>query len=57
MRIHNWKQFALQLYVRLYGRRCVICSKSVYVKEAHLEVRDKEYYLMHKQCWTQEKQK
>lgn len=52
----KWKSLALNLYMRHHGRRCVLCSKSVEKKEAHVEVRDKEHYLMHKQCWTQEKQ-
>jgi hypothetical protein len=46
----SWKKLALEFYFKLYGRRCIICSKPVDVKEAHLEVRDKEYYLMHKAC-------
>jgi hypothetical protein len=50
MRVHNWKQFAIQLYVQLYGRRCVICSKPVEIKEAHIEIRNKEHYLMHAAC-------
>jgi hypothetical protein len=50
----SWKKLALEFYFKLYGRRCIICSKPVDVKESHLEVRDNEYYLMHKACATQE---
>jgi hypothetical protein len=55
MKVHSWRLFALELYVRLHGRRCVLCSKPVVIKEAHIEIRDKEYYLMHSACKAQEK--
>ena len=50
----SWKKLALEFYFKLYGRRCIICSKPVEVKVAHLEHRENEYYLMHQKCWTQE---
>lgn len=46
----KWKAMALRLYMQMHGRRCVLCSKPVEVKEAHIEIRDKEYYLMHTEC-------
>lgn len=51
----KWKKMALTLYFRLYGRRCALCPKLVEVEDAHIEIRDKEYYLMHKTCKAQEK--
>lgn len=50
----NWKSLALNLYMRHHGRRCVLCSKPVEKKEAHIEVRDKELYLMHKECFEKD---
>jgi hypothetical protein len=51
----KWKKLALTLYFQLHGRRCVLCSKPVDAENAHIEIRDKEYYLMHKVCKAQEK--
>lgn len=50
----NWKELAIQLYMRLYGKRCVLCSKPVEVKDAHIEIRDNEQYLMHEACKEKE---
>ena len=50
----KWKEMAIYLYMKLHGRRCVLCSKVVEVKDAHIEVRDEEYYLMHKTCRKEE---
>ena len=52
--IMNWKSLALNLYMRHHGRRCVLCSKPVEKKEAQIEVRDKELYLMHKECFEKD---
>ena len=46
----NWKEMALKLYSKLYGRRCVVCSKIVETQDSHIEVRDAEYHLMHSVC-------
>ena len=46
----EWKGIALRMYFKLYGRRCVICSKPVNPEDAHLELRDTELHLMHEQC-------
>lgn len=62
----KWKKLALTLYMRMYGRRCVICSKIVEEKDAHIEAlkcrsmyqisgKDVDYCLMHEACRTQEK--
>jgi len=51
----KWKKMALILYRKLYGRRCVLCSKIVEgTDDMHIELRDDEYYLMHAVCKTQE---
>jgi hypothetical protein len=51
----KWKKMALELYFHVHGRRCVLCSKPVTTPEAHIEIREKEYHLMHKLCATREK--
>jgi hypothetical protein len=51
----KWKEFAIQLYFRIHGRRCVLCSKIVELKDAYIELKDNEHYLMHKRCKIQEK--
>jgi hypothetical protein len=50
----TWKKMAINLYMHHHGRRCVLCSKPVEEKEAHLEVRDKEIYLMHEECFKKD---
>lgn len=46
---------ALVLYRKLYGRRCVLCSKIVEnTADMHIEIRYDEYHLMHMLCKTQE---
>jgi hypothetical protein len=50
----KWKKMALELFFFRFGRRCVLCSKLVDTADAHIEIRDKEYYLMHKACKAQE---
>ena len=45
-----WKDIALTVYFKVFGRRCVLCSKLVVKEDAHLEQRDGELYLIHKQC-------
>jgi hypothetical protein len=51
----KWKTLALTLYFQMHGRRCVLCSKLVDLREAHIDIRDKEYYLMHLACAEKEK--
>jgi len=50
----KWKEIAIHLYMKLHGRRCVLCSSVVEVKDAHVEVRNQEYFLMHKVCYKEE---
>jgi hypothetical protein len=52
----KWKKLALEMYFKLYSRRCVLCSNRVETVDAHIEIRDKEYFLMHKLCKTQEEE-
>ena len=51
----KWKKMALILYRKLYGRRCVLCSKIVEdTTDMYIELRDNEYHLMHEKCRIQE---
>lgn len=51
----KWKKMALVLYRKLYGRRCVLCSKIVEnTADMHIEIRYDEYHLMHMLCKIQE---
>jgi len=61
----DWKELALTLYIRQHGRRCVICSKPVEEKDAHIEElkfksltqlsgKDIHYCLMHQGCLDNE---
>lgn len=51
----KWKKMALMLYRKLYGRRCVLCSKIVEnTIDMHIEIREDEYHLMHVHCKAQE---
>ena len=53
----KWKKMALSLYRKLYGRRCVLCSKIVEdTTDMHIEIRDEDYHLMHASCKTQEEE-
>ena len=46
----NWKETALVLYFKLFGKRCVFCSKLVSIEEAYLEQKGEDLYLLHEQC-------
>jgi hypothetical protein len=50
----NWKKLAITLYFKLYGQRCVLCSNLVEYKDVHIEISDKEHYLMHMKCKVKE---
>jgi hypothetical protein len=51
-RVTSWKWLALYLYRKLYGRRCVSCSKPVGDDDADLYILDGlgEVILKHKEC-------
>jgi hypothetical protein len=48
--VTNWRSLAFELYVRLYGKRCVKCSDPIELKDAVI-YRDGELFaLVHKRC-------
>lgn len=49
----NWRALALELYRRMYGRRCLKCSQIVTAKDAalyRLSGRGGELLLVHERC-------
>jgi hypothetical protein len=47
----NWREMALQMYAKLYGKRCVQCSSIVNVPtDGVLFEKYNDYMLMHKKC-------
>lgn len=55
----KWRDTAIRLYFKLNGKRCVLCSKPVEVKDAIIveETQHKIECLMHKKCWRKETQR
>ena len=51
----KWKKFAIDLYFRLYGKRCVNCSHPVEFKDAVIEEKYDSLFLLHKKCVKKEK--
>jgi hypothetical protein len=51
-RLTNWRETAVEMYVRFYGNRCVKCSRPVKVEDAALWSMDGLYDLIltHRKC-------
>lgn len=46
---------AIKLYFKLYGTRCIICSKAVLEEEAVIAIEDGIEYLFHEKCLEEQK--